>query len=307
MSFSLWPYEETRFEFPDDRTVRLKAPWKTLDVALDPRDRAEIEHLVLRRDEIPASNQRAYFSRLFRDQGFDPFFYRVPRERLRKDAQKHPVAPAPLREGRAIALEEAVPEALRSSLRLKTWNVEETLTFARLHGSELYDPVSLLTAFRRSHLLDQTLLETEPLLKEMMADIKDADTLAQAELFLDFHGRDIAERRALIAACASPVRDGKESLPINELLTERFGALIENHGLATAAVYSFLDECPSARAFSLVESMPPVTRAQALNAASLAEGVSKILNHLNANLCYEIQQLIDARSVSARTRTPTAS
>lgn len=310
MAYTLWPYEETRFEFSEIPAVRLKTPWAALEIPLEPHAKAELESLILRRDEIPLANQNSYFSRLFSAYQFEPFFYIAPREdRLTNTTSLIPPKSlhSPKNE-RALILLGNVPAPLRESLHTPSWAGDVALRLSRLRGKDLYDATSLLTVFRRFHLNDKFKLDQTTQLREMIADIKDADLLERSKRFIHAYQEDLEERFDLMAVGASPLRrTTTPSSPLLQLMTETFDDLPHQNALASAAASFFLDDDEFTEAVKLAERLPPLERVYAQSAMDLAETMSKIFNLLSANLCYEVQNLIGGPSEIPRSRTPTAS
>ena len=169
MSEILWPYEETRFEFPDHNTVRLKTPWKSIELKITTDTKVELETLVLRRDEIPAANQRAYFSKYFASIGHEPFFYLVARDERLPLAATEPLPKFRVTKSeRAKMFESDVPAAICEQLHTRTWSSEHALPFARLRGSELYDATTLLTVCVGAPA-ESTVKVSEPLIARALA------------------------------------------------------------------------------------------------------------------------------------------
>lgn len=299
----LWPYEETRFHFPDDETVRLSTPWRTREYFLSPKDKFELEHLVLRRDEVPAAQQRDHFSRLFGGTPYEPFFYLLARQDLRR-ADSPPVA-APSRHSEDIPrfLGRGLPDSLRARLREREWSLKPFLTHARLRGTEDFDPRSLLTILRRLHFLDAIRFDEENALEAALAGIKDVRASREAADLVAARRRGITRLQERLLRLA-PIADPKEreralqSMEIDPdaptLVNDLIGAFQSagrESALALAAGLTWLDDGAHPRAAALVETHPPVAAADAHRAALLAETISRVLNHLAANLRFEIAQL----------------
>jgi hypothetical protein len=130
MNSFLWPYEETKVQFHEG-FLHLAAPWLHVKEksALNPGQGERVAKLL---EDGPQSGDDLHFMHAF-CAPFEiyPLFYLLPRHGLPADPAMKPVAPG----------------------SPKRWAADDALPFAEV-GPGLYDPLSLLSAFRLLHLND---------------------------------------------------------------------------------------------------------------------------------------------------------
>lgn len=309
MTSSIWPYEDVRFSFKGD-TLTLTTPWASREIRLRATELVDLEQLLLRRDEIPVSMQRSTYTRLFQAHRHAPFFYLQPRK---KDGialdQAPPVRPLPDDlVANDIALRGiALPAALRLRAIHRDWDAEALLKFSRVEHADAYDPAALFTMIRRLYLLDSVAFDRTDRLRDDVSKYRGTPVHAKAQDLIRFQTQEVQRLMAELLTPA-PVLGGTETLkgfafqekadprllPMTDLLLNALGRIAQANPLAFALARAFLNESsvlPGSfgDALAIAETLPAVSEAYARQTIQASEAISKVLNHVTANLVLEIE------------------
>lgn len=127
----LWPYDEVEISFTKDE-VRLQAPWAKASLAMEVPSSVQARASHLLKNGIESKTDLLLLQKIFSPFAHLPLFYVLPRSYLFDDRYLR---------------------GIETNDEQSRWNTSELLELASLPSGRI-DPIALLSALRRKHLLD---------------------------------------------------------------------------------------------------------------------------------------------------------